>query len=146
MLSAATTSAPLSCSDKYEDHKWTTLGSSFGAMQEVTLADHADHPVILVDDRNGADPALGQQFRDRRHGYVFFDCNHLARHHLHSAHRNASWLVPSALRGIFPRLALSQINRRRRSDSLRHRSVGPRPVRYGSRISVVSMTKGCARI
>jgi len=70
------------------------LGSDFGAMQQVAFADHADYPVVVIDDRNGADAALGQQSGDRRHGGVIADRDYIIRHYVDCAHRGASGLVP----------------------------------------------------
>ena len=66
------------------------LRSRFGAMQQITLADHADYLVALIDDRDRADATLGQQSRDCRHSRIRVDRNHFTGHDVDSAHRIAS--------------------------------------------------------
>ena len=74
----------------FEPPRAPPLGSGFGAMQQIPFADHADHPVVLIDNRHRAYAVLGHQFCDRLHGRILVDRNHLARHHVHSAHHNPS--------------------------------------------------------
>ncbi len=50
------------------------LGTGFDAMQRVTLANDADHPIVGMDDRHSADPALGRERCDRVHGCVRVEC------------------------------------------------------------------------
>src|SRR6516165_4457922 len=58
-------------------------------MQQIPLADHADYSVILVDDRDSADSALGQQSRDRRYSRVLVDRDNFTRHDIDRVHRIA---------------------------------------------------------
>src|SRR5271166_2858979 len=63
-------------------------------MQEITLADHADDPVVLIDDRDRADAALGQHSRYCRYSRILIDRDHFTRHYVASAHRNPlGWFV-----------------------------------------------------
>jgi hypothetical protein len=54
-------------------------------MQQVTLADDADHPIVGIDDAHPADPALGKERRQRAHGCVRVNGDHLGRHHIRCA-------------------------------------------------------------
>jgi hypothetical protein len=63
------------------------FGAGFGAVNEIAFADHADHPVFAIECRQGADAALGQQPCRGLHRGVLVDRYHLARHHVHGAHR-----------------------------------------------------------
>jgi hypothetical protein len=58
---------------------------------QVTLADDADHPIVGIDHRHPADPALGKKRRQRLHRCVRVDGNDLGRHHIRRAHRHLSF-------------------------------------------------------
>jgi hypothetical protein len=58
-------------------------------MQEITLADHADYVVVLVDDRNRTDAALSQQSRYSGYSRVLVDRDNFARHDIDRMHRIA---------------------------------------------------------
>src|SRR5271166_4753938 len=77
-------------------------------MQEITLADHADYPVALIDYRDRADAALGQQSRYCRYRRILIDRDHFTRHYVASAHRNALGLVRHAARYRSARIDLDQ--------------------------------------
>jgi hypothetical protein len=55
-------------------------------MHEITLADHADYPVVLIDHRDRADAALGQQSCDCRYGRILVDRDNFARHDIDGVH------------------------------------------------------------
>ena len=74
------------------------------------FAHHADHPVILIDDRNGAYAVRCHELCGLWHSSVFVDRNHPGRHHVHRAHHSSSGLLTVQLRRASRRLALSQIN------------------------------------
>src|SRR5215470_11382172 len=78
-------------------------------MQEVPLADHTDDPVVSVNHRKGTYAALGHQLRRRLYGSVLLYRNHLARHHVRSAHRGPPNSSTPAERGT-AYLALTQVN------------------------------------
>src|SRR5215467_3312644 len=81
-------------------------------MEEVALADHADDPVVSVNHREGTYAALGHQLRGRLHGSVLLYRNHLARHHVRSAHRGPPTSLTPAKRGTAHQ-ALTQVNSHR---------------------------------
>jgi len=58
-------------------------------MQQITFADHADYSVVLVDDRDRADAALGQQSGDCRYSRVLVDRDNFVRHDIDRVHRIA---------------------------------------------------------
>ena len=94
----------------FEPPRAAPLGTGFGAVQQVAFADHADHPVVFIDDRDRAYPVFGQQLCGLRHGCVLTDRNHPVCHDVHRAHLNASCLLSSAVEDGSPLLALRQIN------------------------------------
>ena len=59
-------------------------------MQQVALADDADHPIVGIDDGNPADPALREERRQRLHRGIRINRDDLGRHHIHRAHRHPS--------------------------------------------------------
>src|SRR5882724_6800284 len=69
-------------------------------MQQVTLADDAHHPIVGIDDRNPADPALGQERRERVHGCVRVDGDHLGRHHIRCAHHRSPSLIRATYKPV----------------------------------------------
>jgi hypothetical protein len=75
-----------------EPPRSATLGSGFGAVQEIAFADHSNHPVFTVDDRNRADPAFRQELCDLLDRCLLVDRDYLAGHYIHRAHRRA--LIP----------------------------------------------------
>jgi hypothetical protein len=58
-------------------------------MQEITLADHADYLVVLIDDRDCADAAFSQQSRDCWYSRILIDRDNFARHDIDRVHRIA---------------------------------------------------------
>ena len=58
-------------------------------MQEVPLAHHADYAVVLIDHRNRADAALGEQPRDCRYSRILVDRDYFTRHDIDRVHRIA---------------------------------------------------------
>src|ERR1700729_2826152 len=63
-----------------------TFGAEFGAMQQVALADDADHAAGSIDNRGAADAALRQQCRQSLDCRVRTDGNHVWRHDVCCAH------------------------------------------------------------
>jgi hypothetical protein len=62
------------------------LGSGFGAMQQITFADHSDHPILFIHNRERTDAVIGQQLCNRLNGRIFVYCNYLGRHQVHRTH------------------------------------------------------------
>jgi len=56
-------------------------------MQQVAFADDADHPIIGVDDRDAADPALAKECCQSLHRLIRVGGDDIGRHHIHRAHR-----------------------------------------------------------
>ena len=55
-------------------------------MQQVALADNADHAALGVHDRGATDASLRQQCRQALDRCVWIDRDHIGRHHIYCAH------------------------------------------------------------
>jgi len=78
-------------------------------MQEITLVDHADYPVVLIDDCDGANAMLDQHSGDRRYSRALVCRDHFTRHDVDSAHRLASGRLSNQQNPAWPLPALTQI-------------------------------------